>query len=423
LKIEIINTGSELILGHVLNTHQQWLCRELGNLGFRVERQTLVADASRAIQQTVQESMARADVILTTGGLGPTSDDMTRDLIAEMLGRKLIEDPAVLENIEKFFVTRHRTMTTRSRLQAQVPEGAQVIPNRHGTAPGLALEVDPNPFRPGGKKSLLIMLPGPPRELHPMFSDQVVPLLKKFSNVPEIFSSVVLKTTGLGESIVEEKISAPLNSFVERGLEIGYCARVGEVEVRLSAKGVDASTIVSDAEKQVRDEIGAHIFGAGGDTLESVVVRLCREQKKTLALAESCTGGLIAHRITNVPGASEIFLHGVVSYSNEAKKKLLGVRGETLEKFGAVSQEVAAEMAQGARAGIGADFALAVTGIAGPTGGTANKPVGTVFIALAGGRQTLVQQHLNSYDRETFKFVTSQQALNLLREKLLEAGV
>ena len=176
MKIEIINTGSELILGHVLNTHQQWICRELSHRGFQVERQILVADTGPEIQAAVRESLSRADVVLTTGGLGPTSDDMTRDLIADLLGRKLVEDRAVFENIEKFFVTRHRSMTARSRVQAQVPEGALVLPNLHGTAPGLALKIDPNPFRSGGAPSLLIMLPGPPRELHPMFCAQVVPL-------------------------------------------------------------------------------------------------------------------------------------------------------------------------------------------------------------------------------------------------------
>jgi nicotinamide-nucleotide amidase len=230
-----------------------------------------------------------------------------------------------------------------------------------------------------------------------------------------------LRTAGLGESLVETKIAPPLEPSVREGLEIGYCARIGEVDVRLIARGDRAAEIVANAEQIVRDQLGdALIFGVDDDSMESVVVGLLTRQGKTLALAESCTGGLIANRITNVPGASRVFIAGLVTYSNDAKQSLLGVRRESLEAHGAVSETVAREMAEGARARLGTDYAISVTGVAGPSGGTADKPVGTVFMAVARrDGQTLVRRQFNNFDRETFKFVTSQQALTLLREQLV----
>jgi nicotinamide-nucleotide amidase len=229
-----------------------------------------------------------------------------------------------------------------------------------------------------------------------------------------------LKSTGVGESVVEERVEPLLTDLLKKGLEIGYCARVGEVDIRLVGHGDSAEQIVADAEKIVRDKMGSFIFGVGNDPLDGVVVRMLTESGRTLALAESCTGGFIANRITNIPGASAVFLAGLVTYSNEAKQQFLGVKKQTLETQGAVSEATAREMAEGARAHTMADFAIAVTGIAGPGGGTDEKPVGTVFIALARPNgPTLIKQNRNAYDRETFKFTTSQQALDLLRRELL----
>ncbi len=422
MNIELINTGSELMLGRVLNTHQQWICRRLADLGYVVTRQITVPDSSHEIQQAVREALARADLVITTGGLGPTSDDLTRDLISELLGRKLIEDPLALANVKRFFALRKRPMPARTRVQALVPEGAIVLHNRNGTAPGLALEVKPNAFRQGGKVSWLVMLPGPPRELQSMFLDQVVPQIREWFPLESPFICHTLRTTGLGESLVEEKIGDPLRTLADAGLEIGYCARTGEVDVRLSARGTGAEKIVAEAEHIVRRLIGDHIFGAGDDQLEAVVVRLLSERKETLALAESCTGGYLANRITNVPGASAVLLAGLVTYSNEAKQTFLGVRADSLAAHGAVSEPVAREMAEGGRRRTGADYALAITGIAGPGGGAPDKPVGTVFIALAGQGHTFVLNPINQFDRQTFKYVTSQQALELLRRTLLKSG-
>lgn len=418
MEIEIINTGSELLLGRVLNTHQQFLCSQLANLGMVVTRQVAISDTGPAIQNAVREALGRAELIIVTGGLGPTSDDITRDLIAELLGKKLRVDAEALSRIEQFFAQRNRRMPETTKVQALVPEGSIVLQNAHGTAPGLVIELDPNPFGSAGKRAVLVMLPGPPRELRPMFSKQVIPLLGKYFPKLTAFVCRTLKTTGIGESYVEEKIAGPLKHLTDGRIELGYCARVGEVDVRLVAHGADGECCVAEAEKIISGLIGAHIFGRDDDVLEEVVVRQLIAAKKTLAIAESCTGGFICHRITNVPGASEVFLNGMVTYSNESKQRLVGVHSETLAQFGAVSEATAREMAEGARLRSNADYAIAVTGIAGPGGGSTEKPVGTVFIALAGAEKTVTQQHLLQYDRETFKFVTSQLALDLLRRTL-----
>jgi len=308
-------------------------------------------------------------------------------------------------------------MPESTKVQALVPESAVVLMNAHGTAPGLVLDVPAGLFR--GAASLLVMLPGPPRELRSMFTDQVGPLLTERFPCEVEFVCRTLKTTGLGESRVEELIAPQLKHLVDAGLELGYCARVGEVDVRFVARGCGAQETVSEAERIVGSAVGEYVFGYDDEQLEHVIVRLLTEQKQTLALAESCTGGFIANRITNVHGASAVLWGGIVSYRNDAKTKVLGVSEQTLAAHGAVSESSAREMAEGARRIAGSDFAIAVTGIAGPSGGTDEKPVGTVFIGLAEMRGTNVQRFINRYDRETFKYVASQQALEMLRRALI----
>ena len=419
IDIELINTGSELLLGRTLNTHQQWICRRLADLGYEVSRQTCVADDGPHIQAAVGESLSRSDLVITTGGLGPTSDDLTRDLVARLLGRALTLDPETMGRIEQYFAQRHRVMPASTKVQAMIPAGARVLPNANGTAPGLAIKVRPNPFRADGRQAWLILLPGPPRELRPMFSESVVPLLSREFPPLERFVSLTLKTTGLGESLVEEKIAGPLRTLVQAGLELGYCARIGEVEVRLTARGAGAEDRVHQAEAIVRRLLGRLVFAAGDQSLESTLVRMLAERAKTVALAESCTGGMLAHRLTNVPGASAVLKCGLVTYSNQAKRDFLGVSAAALDQEGAVSEMAARQMAEGARRKCGADYAISVTGIAGPSGGSEAKPVGTVFMALADERGTVVERHFNPYDRETFKYTASQQALDLLRRALL----
>jgi nicotinamide-nucleotide amidase len=433
VNIELLNTGSELMLGRVLNTHQQWLCRRLADLGCVVSRQVAVPDTAHDIQSAVREALGRADLVIATGGLGPTSDDLTRDLIAQLLGKKLRRDDAVLDHIKKRFAARNLPMPKNNEVQALVPEGAIVLPNPNGTAPGLAMKIEDRRWEMGDGKLLapssisdlpspkqwLVMLPGPPRELRPMFDNLVVPLLRREFPLKAPFVCHTLRTSGIAESLVQEKIAAPLNALVAAGLEIGYCARTGQVDVRLSARGASGGKVVHEAEAIVQKILGARIYGFDDETIEAVVVRLLTERKKTLALAESCTGGCLAHRVTNVPGASVVFLGGWVTYSNESKQKFLGVRAETLAAHGAVSEAVAREMADGACRQTGADFAIAVTGTAGPGGGTKEKPVGTVFIGLTGKFGTVVEHRLNCFERETFKEVTAWQALEMLRTRLV----
>ena len=422
MNVELVNTGSELMLGRVLNTHQQWLCRRLADLGHVVTRQVAIADTGGAIQNAVREALSRADLVITTGGLGPTSDDLTRELIAELLGKKLIANAEVLAHIERNFAERDRPRPAKTTVETLVPEGAEVFLNATGTAPGLAMRVAARSWEmgvgaensPSAPVKWLVMLPGPPRELRPMFDAFVVPLLKR-EFAGEIFICRTLLTTGIGESRVQEMVEADLQPLVRRGLEVGYCARPGAVDVRLVAGGAAAEKLVTEAEAVVRKNLGENIFGADDEELEQIIVKSLTQKKKTLALAESCTGGLMANRLTDVPGASAVFIGSVVVYADAAKEKFLGVRAETLAAHGAVSAAVAGEMAVGAREKFGSDFALAVTGIAGPAGGTVEKPVGTVFIALATAQGAEVKKFLNVWDRATFKQVTATQALDWLR--------
>jgi nicotinamide-nucleotide amidase len=309
-------------------------------------------------------------------------------------------------------------MPASTQVQAQVPEGARVLHNSHGTAPGLIIELDANPFREGKLPAWIIMLPGPFRELRPMFLDQVLPYLKQHLKLGEELVCRILKCFGLGESHVQDQIAAPLKPYTDNGLELGYCARAGEVEVRLVAPKQQADNLLPEAEALVRTQLGATIFGMDDDTLESVVVRRLSDRREMLVIAESCTGGAVANRLTHVPGASEVLWGGLVTYHNHAKHQLLGVKEETLAAHGAVSEPVARQMAEGARHRYHTAFGLAITGIAGPGGGTPEKPVGTVYMAVATPDETIVHHFVNRYDRLTFKQITTNQALDLLRRQL-----
>jgi nicotinamide-nucleotide amidase len=425
VKIELLNIGSELMLGRVLNTHQQWLCRQLADRGYVVGRQVAVADTAADIVPAVREALERNDLVITTGGLGPTSDDLTRDLIAQLLGKKLHPDANIARHIESYFAARKRPMPPSTLVQALVPEGAIVLPNPNGTAPGLAMNVAGASFlsnlnsQPSTSPKWLIMLPGPPRELRPMFNDTVVPLLKQALPLEGEFICRTLRTVGIGESQVADRIGKLLAPLISHGMELGYCAHIGAVDVRFTARGAQADSLVSAAETIMRAELGKHIFGEDDETLEAVIVRLLTERKQTLTLAESCTGGGLANRLTNVPGASAVLLASLVTYANEAKQKFVGVRAETLASHGAVSEAVAREMAEGARRATDADYALSITGIAGPGGGSEAKPVGTVFIGFASATESLALKQFNPFDRETFKQVTGTQALEILRRKIL----
>jgi nicotinamide-nucleotide amidase len=405
--VDLINTGSELLLGNTLNTHLAFLGQELFPLGLRIERQVTVPDGD-AIREALADSLTRADIIIVTGGLGPTTDDITREITAQLLGLPLIEDQTVWQSIHARFARRGLEMTPRNRRQAQVPRGATVLVNPHGTAPGLYIQSSA-----GASIRHLFLLPGPPRELHPMFKDTVAPILKALVPGRSAQQSRRWLVIGMGESKVESVIGEQLLAIP--GLELGYCARPGAVEVRCIG-GPDA---LAAAETVIRASLPTQVAGEGGAPLEELIVHRLAELAKSLSTAESCTGGFLAHKITNVPGASGVFVEGFVTYSNSAKVHALGVPPGLIEQHGAVSQPVAAAMAEGAMTESGADFALATTGIAGPGGGTAEKPVGTVFIALAArGTATRTVKHTYPTDRATFKELTVQAALDMLRAAL-----
>jgi nicotinamide-nucleotide amidase len=407
MRVEIINTGTELLLGRVTNTHLGFLAQSLFGLGLRVERQVTVPDGV-AIAEALAVAMTRADLIIVTGGLGPTSDDITRDAAAEAFGKKLIFHPEILEDIAAKFRVRNIAMNDLQRPQAMVPEGGVVLANVGGTAPGLIIENDRN---------VAVLLPGPPGELRPMWTNEAVPWLRKrFADRLPPVHEVALRILGLGETRVQLMLEDEIKALGP--IEIGYCARPGgEVDLRLIAPERD---LVEKAGQLARAKLADAIYAEGTEAMEEVVVRLARAAGKTVATAESCTGGLVASRITNVPGSSEMFRYGWVTYANEAKMTELGVHAEVIEQHGAVSAEVAQAMAEGALHCSRADIAVAVTGIAGPAGGTPEKPVGLVYFGLAQkSAKTHVANRTLSLNREMFKYVASQIALDLVRRALV----
>src|ERR1700677_3064973 len=356
MRVEVINTGTELLLGRVTNTHLGFLAQSLFGLGLRVERQVTVPDGV-AIAEAIDDAMQRAGLIIITGGLGPTSDDITRDAVAEAFGRKLVFHPEILADIAAKFSRRKIPLNEdMQRSQAMVPEGGLALANANGTAPGLIVEND---------KTVIISLPGPPGELRPMWTNEALAWLRKrFANQLTGQHEVQLRIVGMGETRVQTLVEADVLKLGP--VEVGYCARPGEVDLRLISAD---ETLTRKAAALAREKLGDVIYTEGIETMEEVVVRLARAAGKTVATAESCTGGLVASRITNVSHSSEIFRYGWVTYANEAKMTELGVSPALLEKHGAVSAQVAAAMAEGALQRAGADFAVAVTGIAGPNGG------------------------------------------------------
>ena len=407
MRIEILNTGTELLLGSTRNTHGTWIGQELVKLGLRVQRQVTVPDGI-AIEEALNEATHRSDVVLVTGGLGPTSDDITREATAKVLGVELIEDEESLRSLHEFFTKRNKPMVDANLKQAQNLVGADILPNNNGTAPGIYA-----PPRLGGEPSCAVfLLPGPPRELYPMFHDEVVPRLKALAGGEAIDTVQELKFVGIGESDFHEQLDEDLAKI--DGLEVGYCARLGEVDLRL----IGSNEVITKGRELTEACFKEFMVSDDGSDLETVVVRGLVALGKTLVTAESCTGGLVANRITNVRGASAVFTHGFVTYSNEAKAQLIGVSEETLASYGAVSEEVAGEMASGARTTSGADIAVSITGIAGPDGGTEDKPVGTVCFGISSkdGIQTYREIHPRS--RLDFKQQASQRALDLVRRLL-----
>ena len=405
MRIELLNTGSELLLGTVRDAHLQWLAREIFPLGLRIGRQGTVPDGS-PIRDLWQEASGRSELLIVTGGLGPTTDDITREIAAELTGRELYLHQETLDRIQERCRRRGFAFQERMALQAMVPDGAFVLPNDNGTAPGLHL-----PARDGIPD--IFLLPGPPRELQPMATAHLIPFLREKTAGRIRHECRIYRVVGMGESMLEVKVGLELS---KRGdLEVGYCARPNEVDCRL----IGPKEVLDSVEPMVLEAVGEHLLPMEDDSMEESIVRLLIERKATLSTAESCTGGHLANRITDVPGASAVFVEGFVTYSNLSKTELLGVSADLLVAHGAVSEEVVRAMAEGALAKSGANHALATTGIAGPGGGSVGKPVGTVWLALSSrGEETVSwKQHL-PLDRRAFKQAVTQSALDRLRRHL-----
>ena len=409
MRAGLINTGTELLLGDVQDAHLAFIAREVFPLGLRIEERRTVPDTD-AIGRTLPELFPGYEMLFVTGGLGPTSDDITRETVADLLGLELRQHPELLESLRQRLRLRGIKWAAGIARQADVPSGAQVLPNENGSAPGFYLKAKINPRI---SSPHLFVLPGPPRELQPMFRKYVIPILRSLAP-SSANEQRIYKIAGMGESTVEEAIGEKVLAIP--GIELGYCARPGEVDVRIIAK----PEAIQQADAFIRSALGLSIFSATDETLEEVVVRLLTKRNQTLATAESCTGGLIATRITNVPGASIVFIAGYVCYANQAKINMLDVDPKLVERHGAVSESVARTLAEHARSCARCDYALATTGVAGPTGGSPEKPVGTVYIALASAElETIVKKFFFPTDRETFKQLAAQAALDLFRRKIL----
>jgi nicotinamide-nucleotide amidase len=414
MRIEVINTGSELLYGQVLNTHLKFLAESLFPLGLSIQKQVTVPDGP-AIRFALEDAFKTADLILITGGLGPTSDDLTRDIVAELLNLPLEPRHEIEAYIAERLNRRGIPISDRIMRQALCPKGAQIIHNEFGTAPGIYIPPIPLPTKQPQSSPHLILLPGPPRELRPMVENHVVRLLSETS--PRTQRQMkTWRVIGTPESVVEDRIGAQL---LELGVELGYCARLGEVDVRI----VGSSEQISKSESIILEAFGKAVLPQSAHSLEEYIVNELTKRGQTLATAESCTGGHIANLITNISGSSVIFTHGFVCYANQAKEAL-GVPSDLIALNGAVSEPVAESLALNTKRVSGASFSLATTGIAGPTGGTDSKPVGTIYIALStpDGR-CIVERHRFHTDRLSFKQLASQAALNLLRRVLIETQI
>lgn len=409
MRAVLLNTGTELLAGDVHDTHLAFIAREIFALGLRIEERRTVGDGD-AIGETLKDLFSRAEIIFVTGGLGPTSDDITRDVSAELLGLKLEENADLLASLKERLKVRGIKWVSSIARQAQVPEGAQILPNENGSASGLYLRANINPKI---SSPHIFLLPGPPRELQPMFGTHAMSILRSIVKGPPPFERRFYKIAVMGESVVEEKIGKKILAI--SGVELGYCARPGEVDVRI----IGERSALDQADKIIRAELGNVIFAVDDKALEEVLVELLTKKKQTLATAESCTGGLLANRITNVPGASAVLLAGYVCYANEVKIDILNVNPKLIEQHGAVSEEVARAMAEGARKRARSTYALSTTGVAGPSGGSDEKPVGTVYVALAGEKETKVRKLFFPTDRETFKQLVAQVGFEMLRRELI----
>ena len=407
MRTEIIAVGTELLLGEIVNTDAPMIAQGLAELGIGVYFQTVCGDNPDRLKSVLEVAKQRADLIITTGGLGPTADDLTKETIAAAFGKGLVRDEESMARLREHF--KGRTMTKNNEKQADVPEGCTVFQNDWGTAPACAFE---------GEGCLVIMLPGPPRECTPLFREKVMPFLEKRRG--GALCSRYVKVFGMGESEMASRLSRQMDTW-ENPTAAPY-AKEGECLVRITAMGKnkeEAFAMTEPAVREVRQVLGDVVYGVDVDSLEQVVVQEMTARGLTLATAESCTGGLMGKRITDVPGASACYLGGVVSYQNEVKENLLGVRHETLITKGAVSEDTACQMAEGVRKALGADIGISTTGVAGPGGGTPEKPVGLIYVGISTGDRTWAVRILRPrQSRESLRRLASSTAFDLVRRHL-----
>ncbi|HLO91058.1 MAG: competence/damage-inducible protein A [Chloroflexota bacterium] len=411
MKAEIITIGDELLIGQVIDTNSAWIARELNMVGIAVAQITSISDDHEHIIKTLNEATERADIIIMTGGLGPTRDDITKIALCDYFKTHLIFDPKSFENIERIFTIRGYAMTDVNRKQAEVPAACEALLNVNGTAPGML-------FRHNGR--IYISLPGVPFEMKALMTDHVLPLLKPLSG--RVIMHKTILTQGVGESFLADKIK-DWESALPQHIKLAYLPQPGIVRLRLSAFGTSEETLLEELTDQVNtlySLIHEYIFGEDEDNLESIIGKLLKDYNLKLATAESCTGGYIAHLITSVPGSSAYFEGSIISYSNEVKINSLGVKQETLDEYGAVSKETVIEMAEGVMKRLNANCAIAVSGIAGPDGGTNDKPVGTVWIAVTTPYTgTVTKKFLFGEHRERNIRRSALAALDLLRKQLI----
>ena len=408
---ELVAVGTEILLGNIVNTNSAYLSEQCAQLGLDVYYETVVGDNHDRMKAVIASALDRSDVVILSGGLGPTQDDLTKETAAEVMGIPLKEDPHSRERIEEYFKnSQYKVITDNNWKQALVPEGAIVLDNENGTAPGIIMEKN-------GKS--VILLPGPPGELIPMFEGKVYDYLNKLQ--PEIIYSTMVRICGLGESFVENEIRDLIDN--QTNPTIATYAKIGQVDLRVTAKAAsekEAAKLAKPMLKELVKRFGDHIYTMDEHkSLEEVIVHFLKERSLTLTTAESCTGGMIAARITDVPGASEVFKQGLVTYSNRAKRKLLDVKKTTLKEYGAVSEKTAKEMAKNGAFITGSDACVSVTGTAGPTGGTEEKPVGLVYIGCCYNNKTVVKEFHFKGERQKIREQATANALILLRECIL----
>lgn len=414
MNAEIISVGTELLLGHTVNTDTSFVARELSAAGIGLLYSCTVGDNPERLKSAVETALQRSDILITTGGLGPTGDDLTKETVAACTGKTLVMDESSMQRIEKYF--EGRALGETQKKQAMLPEGCTVLPNDIGTAPGCGFRAK--------NGTLVVMLPGPPSELVPMLKNYAIPFLLKAAGNAAIVSRNV-HVFGLGEGYVAEKID---DLCAGENPTCATYAKDGEMFARVTARAEStekAAALCEPVVAELKKRLGNFCYGTDVESLEEAVVRLLAEKHQTVATAESCTGGLVAKRITDIPGSSDVFHMGVVTYSNDIKTKLLGVPEEMLEKYSAVSPQVAKRMAQGIQERSGADYGIGVTGLAGPGGGTPEKPVGLVYIALSDGKNVWVRtmtHTVRSKGRSYIRLLAASNALDMIRRRVLNLG-